>query len=101
MSKTFKVGEKAIVLNSNHFKEVIGRTVTITEPLQLLNNADGGSWFGYPTDYESNGIRFCPRPHHLKKTNDDLGPAANDFAVLGSWDKVGWSPTKLKQSEHS
>lgn len=99
MSKTFKVGEKAIVLNSRHFKEVIGRIVTITEPLQLLRNTKGDSWFGYPTNYERDGSRFCPRPHHLKKISDDHGPVVEDFAALSTWDKVGWAPTKQLERE--
>ncbi|CAL63136.1 Hypothetical protein HEAR3027 [Herminiimonas arsenicoxydans] len=101
MSKAFKVGEKAIVLRSNHFPEIIGKIITITEPIQLIRNLDGETWFGYRTDFEKGGMRFCPAPHFLKKLDDDRGPAAKDFAVLGSWDKVGWSPAKLKQSEHS
>jgi hypothetical protein len=97
MSKTFKVGERAIYVNPRSKK--CGMEVTIEEPLQLVYGKDEGSWFGYPTNYVcSDGRRLSPRPHDLrKKSGDGDGLRASDSTDLGSWDKVGWSPTTQPQ----
>jgi hypothetical protein len=94
MSKAFKIGERAIVVKSLYFPEVIGREITVAGPLELHRNSEGDSWFGYSTDYERDGAKFCPRPHYLKKKTDLDGPMVHDFAKKGSWDKVGWVPSK-------
>lgn len=91
MSKTFKVGERAIVVVG---KKTKGWEVTIVEPLQLCVDPEGNTWFGYPTDRTLDGLQLCPRPHHMKRKSDDEGPRAEDKLDIGSWDKVGWTPHK-------
>jgi hypothetical protein len=93
MSQQFRVGERVIVVFSTNFPEIVGHEVTITEPFQLLHNEDR-SWFGYPTDYQPNGVRFCPAPHAIRKKTDADDKHSKNEVVLSSWDKVGWSPTK-------
>lgn len=94
MSATFKVGERAIYVGKSGKREV-----TITEPLQLCHDLKGNCWFGYPTEYICpDGLRLCPRPHDLRKKDDDARPSARDANKITSWDKVGWSPGKVLES---
>jgi hypothetical protein len=93
MSNIFKVGEKVIVVRSKSYPELIGREVTILEPLRICRN-EGRSWFAYTVDYGRDEYVFCPPPHYLRRKTDGDGPLAHDVAEKGSWDKVGWSPTK-------
>lgn len=94
MSKTFKVGDHAIVVSSGKCN---GWEVIIKEPLQLCHSPEGDSWFGYPTNRELDGLQLCPPPHRLRRKEDDEGPRAEDKVDVGSWDKVGWTPHKAKE----
>lgn len=81
MSKSFEIGERVIVKNSINFPEVVGREVTVSGPLELIRNAEGETWFGYKTDYQRDGMNFCPRPHYIKRKCDDGGPHAETMAA--------------------
>lgn len=100
MNKTFKIGEKAIVISSNpEFKD---REVTVIERLQLCHNhISGKSWFGYPTDYIcSDGLQLAPQPHMLrKKSNDGDGLRVSESTKIDSSNKVGQPP--IKQPERA
>lgn len=87
MSKTFSVGERAIIISRD-------QEVTIKEPLQLCHGPNGKSWFGYPTDLFEGGLQIAPAPHHLRKKTKDDEPSVSTETKIGSWDKVGWTPFK-------
>jgi hypothetical protein len=99
MSKTFRVGEKVILIRhrTGKYPELDGKELIITEPLELRTNHEGEVWYGYGSNIYHKGYHICPRPQDLKRKDDDEGLRADERVDIGSWDKVGWTPHKKKE----
>lgn len=96
MSKTFKIGDVAIIQNMSHFFERNGMEVTIIGNLQmrLLQKHATGEIFiehAYLVEWPD-GERSAQLPFELRPKN----PPRREQDEVVSWESVGWMPMDVK-----
>lgn len=97
--KQFPVGSVCIVVRVDTAKEMLGKEVTITGPLEECYYDDPEKyWLGYATDTVlSDGLPFTP-PHEYLKLKEPPKPSAEDEAFRSFMDRV-MKPVEIRDEE--
>lgn len=104
-ARTFKPGDRVIAQNFTEWPEMNGEHGIVVEDLVfdvwIGVNGSPKSGFVYEVDFSVSGLCTASPKNLRKKPDSRKKKLTKEFAVLGSWDAVGWSPNKAPVNEGS